>query len=185
MRQPRKEISMLRRMLCLAALVGVVALVTNRVCAMRPILGETKDQLKLKYDVSIRDLGNGRVWIIFTLADEGRLKPIRSVDLQIPGKDPDANGGVAPDLALSLAMSSAKDGGTMTQFELSKEFCERAEIWLQAPKLDGNLIMDSGGIHRIPLADYLKNAAPPPPRGEPATVAPPAPAAPPASEIKR
>src|ERR1700683_4103948 len=37
-------------------------------------LRETKDQLKLKYEVAVEEHGSGRVTVVFTLADEGRLK---------------------------------------------------------------------------------------------------------------
>src|SRR3954469_8375954 len=88
---------------------AAAVLMPNRVKATSEILGQTKEELKLKYDVSVRDLGNGRVFVVFTITDEGRLKPLRSVDLQIPGKeqDKDANGGIPPELALSLATSAA------------------------------------------------------------------------------
>jgi hypothetical protein len=50
-------------------------------------LGETKQQLKLDYEVSVKDHGTGRVTVTFTLADAGRLKPLSSVDFSIPSKD--------------------------------------------------------------------------------------------------
>src|SRR6187399_716605 len=52
---------------------------------MGEILGETKEQLKLQYDVAVYDHGTGRVTITFTLEDEGRLKPLYGVEFRIPG----------------------------------------------------------------------------------------------------
>src|SRR5689334_1502173 len=104
----------------LVLIAAAVVLLSNRAWGENAILGQTKEQLKLKYDVSVRDLGNGRVWVFFTITDAGRLSPLRSIELQISGKDKDKNGAVAPDLALSLATRKT-DAGEQTGFELTKE----------------------------------------------------------------
>jgi hypothetical protein len=158
----------------------------GRAWALRGILGQSKDELKLKYDVSVRDLGNGRVFVRFALADEGRLKPIRSVDLEIPGtdKDKDKNGGIPPELSVSLAMSPA-DGTQVTQFELTKELAQRAQIWLISPALDGKDEGLSGVIHIIPITKYMNAAAAaetPAAKSEPA---PPTPAGAPAAAERK
>ena len=57
------------------------------VWAMGEQLGETKEQLKLKYDVSVKDHGTGRVTVTLTIADQGRLKPLTSVVLVIPTEE--------------------------------------------------------------------------------------------------
>ena len=50
-------------------------------------LGQTKEELKLKYDVSVKDHGTGRVTIVLKIEDYGRLKPVNSVDFYIPAKE--------------------------------------------------------------------------------------------------
>ena len=62
------------------------------------VLGETKEQLKLQYDVTAADHGTGRVSVTLTIADAGRLAPIDTVDLVIPSQD----GTNYVDLSLSL-----------------------------------------------------------------------------------
>ena len=52
--------------------------------AMGEILRETKEELKLKYDVVVHDPGNGIVMVQFTLIDEGRMKPLYGVELMLP-----------------------------------------------------------------------------------------------------
>ena len=175
----------------LLLLVAALVLMPNRTRAQYAILGQTKEELKLKYDVSVGDLGNGRVSVIFTIADEGMLKPLTSVDLQIAGRDKDKNGAVAPELCLSLAMQDAHETagiiGKRTRFELTRELAERAEIWLMAAHLDGKQMPLTGYVHRIPIEQYMKNATTAPataaPGPEPAA-APRAAPAPPASERK-
>ena len=62
-------------------------------------LSETKAQLQLKYDLAVVDHGTGRVSVTLTLLDEGRLKPLRNVDLVIPNTD----GSGTVDLSLPIA----------------------------------------------------------------------------------
>ena len=173
---------MFTRMLPRLAIVLTVLVLADCARAMDEILGETKEQLKLKYDVTVRDLGNGRVFVTLTIADEGRLKPLRSVDLQIAGQDKEKDGSHPPDLWLSLATRKS-DGKQQAEFELRKELAERAEIWLMTSSLDGNHDPLTGYVHMIPVAKYRNSAAPP--RPEPAASAPPAAPAPPATELKK
>ncbi len=66
-------------------------------------LGESKDKLQLKYDVSVYDHETGRVTVTFSLEDAGRLKPINSIDLSIPSQEKHASGGYKSDLTISMA----------------------------------------------------------------------------------
>jgi hypothetical protein len=95
-------------------------------------LGETKEQLKLKYDVSLKDHGTGRVTVIVTIVDEGKLKPLDSVDLVIRSKDETR----FVDLSLSLATRKF-DGKLLARVHLKRELAERAEIQLRTSSLDG------------------------------------------------
>ena len=142
---------------------ATTALTPNHARAMSEVFDQSKkDELKLKYQVSVTDLGNGRVFVTFTIADEGRLEPIRSVDLEIPGRDKDKDGWVAPELHLSLAVrktdAGAKIQGKQTDFEITKDLADRAEIWLTADQLDGKREPLTGYAHSIPIAPYLKSA---------------------------
>src|SRR5690242_5509941 len=136
--------------------LAALGLAANRTMGMSEILGQSKEQLKLKYDVSVRDLGNGRVTVTFTIADEGRLKPLNSIDLQIPGRDKNPDGSTSPDVALSLATTTiaegAQAGAKVARFELTKELAGRAEIWLMTRHLDGKQEPLTGYIHPIPIA---------------------------------
>jgi hypothetical protein len=121
-------------------------------------LGETKEQLKLKYDVSAADHGTGRVTVTLTIADEGRLAPLsRGVDLVVRSKD----GSGYADLSVSLERTSV-EGKQVMRAHLAKELAERAEIRLQTNHLDGKQEPRTWYYHRIPIADYLKAADPKP-----------------------
>jgi hypothetical protein len=116
-------------------------------------LGETKEQLQLQYDVAVVDHGTGRVTVTLTLADQGRLKPLRSVDLVIPSKD----GTNYVDLSVSLAPREI-EGKQVVQVHLIREWAERAEIHLSTNHLDGKQEALTWYYHTIPIAEYLKAA---------------------------
>jgi hypothetical protein len=114
-------------------------------------LSETKEQLKLKYDVSLVDHGNDRVSVTLTILDQGRLEPLDSVDFVIPSQD----GTGFVDLVVSLATKKV-DGKLSAQIELKKELAERAEIQLKTWSLDSKIEKRTWYYHSIPIAEYLK-----------------------------
>src|ERR1700730_2084561 len=61
--------------------VTIVVLMSDQSWAIREKLGPSKDEWGLKYDVAVRDADGDKVTVVFTLADEGRLKPFYSLDL--------------------------------------------------------------------------------------------------------
>ena len=115
-------------------------------------LGETKEQLKLKYDVSVVDHGTGRVTVKLTIADPGRLKPLDSVDLVISNQD----GTNFVDLSVSLATRKV-DGKLLVRVHLKRELAERAEIQLRTSSLDGKQEAATWYYHAIPIAEYIKD----------------------------
>jgi hypothetical protein len=115
-------------------------------------LGETKEQLKLAYDVSSVDNGADRVSVTLTIADEGRLKPVTSVELAVPSKDETGY----YDLSLSLATSHV-NGRQVARVQLKRELAERAEFWLKTSTLDGKTTPLTWYYHVIPIAKYLRS----------------------------
>jgi hypothetical protein len=144
---------------------------------------QEQEELKLKYDVTVLDHGTGRVTVVLTIADEGRLKPLDSIDLMIPME----KGSGWVDLEVSLA-TSEKDGKRAARIHLRKDWAERAQIWLKASTFDGKKGMERENF-AIPISQYLKNAAAAAPaaKPEPAPAPAPQPAAPaaPATEQKK
>jgi len=146
---------MFTRTLRLSLMILVaLALTANIAWSLGLELGETKEQLKLKYEVSVYDHGTGRVTVTLKIADEGRLKPLRSVDLHFPSKDKHADGGYMSDLVTSLA-TQKENGKLVARVHLKKEWAERAEIWLNTATLDGKEEVLTWYYHRIPIAGYM------------------------------
>jgi len=119
-------------------------------------LGETKEQLKLKYDVSVTDHGTGRVTVTLTIADQGRLKPLDAVELTVPAKEKNEDGSFYSDLSVDLAMRE-EGGKQVVRAHLINELAERAEIRLRTHHLDGKQKVLTWYYHVIPLAEYIRN----------------------------
>jgi hypothetical protein len=122
-------------------------------------LGESKEKLELKYDVSVYDHDTGRVTVQFKLEDEGRLKPITSIDLHIPSDDMHEGGGFKSDLTISMATS--KEGTKQVgRVHIRKEWAARAELQIKSGHLDGKREMLTWYYHAIPLKDLMSRAKP-------------------------
>lgn len=132
---------------------------TGEVWGIGFILGATKDELKLKYDLEVQDHGTGRVTIVFTLADEGRLTPLDAVLLVIPEEGKQADGSKSVDLSVSIDMSETDNGKRIGRIHILKSLAERAEISLDTHKLDGKVEPLTHYHHRIRISEYLKNTA--------------------------
>jgi hypothetical protein len=122
------------------------------------ILGETKDELKLKYDVSVQDHGTGRATVVFTLADEGRLKPLDEVQLAIPAQTKNKDGSYWMDLVVSIDMTKTEGGKRVGRIHILKELAERAEIRLNTHTMDGKMDLLTRLHHVVPIAKYLGSA---------------------------
>ncbi len=144
------------RTFCLSAVAfATLAMTTSHAWAEGFGLGESKEDLKLDYKVSVHDHGTGRVTITFTLADEGRLQPLNSIDFYIPSTDKHKSGGHMADLVLSLATREV-DGKQVATIHVKKELIERAEIQLKTSHLDGKQELLTWYYHSIPIAKYME-----------------------------
>lgn len=175
-----KLLRMLRySVLVLAAAIAVFGTAV-RALGIGFILGETKDELKLKYDVSVQDHGTGRVTVVFTLADEGRLKPLDAVQLVIPGQEQNKDGSHWMDLIVSIDMTKIDGGNRVGRIHIRKELAERAEIQLNTHAMDGKTDPITRLHHVIQIAKYMNSA--PAAAAKPAAAPPAEPAGPPATE---
>ena len=145
------------RSICLTAIaLAAIGLTANPAWAVGFELGETKEQLKLQYDVSATDHGTGRVTVNLTIADAGRLKPLdRGVALVIPSKD----GGRYVDLSVGLERRM-ENGKQIVSVHLTRELAERGQIQLKTDTLDGKQQPLTWYYHVIPIADYIKDVKP-------------------------
>ena len=150
---------MSRTLKVLLALFVAIAIPASLALAMGFQLGESKEELKLNYDVSVYDPDTGRVTVKFTLVDAGRLKPITSVDLSIPSKEKHEDGGVKSDLIVSMALKKHGDKQVAT-VHVRKDWAERAEIQIKTGHLDGKQEPLTWYYHSIPLNELVARAKP-------------------------
>ena len=114
-------------------------------------LKETKEELKLDYTVEAQDSnGGGRMSVTFTLADEGRIKPITSVDLAVPSKD----GSGYYDVMVTLSPFE-RDGKKVYVMQLTRDLAERGQMYLKTKTMDGKGMLN-WGYHRVPLEKFAK-----------------------------
>lgn len=141
------------------SLLGVLTtlvLADGRAWGLGGILGQSKAELKLRYDVTVSDPANGQVAVEFALADEGRLAPLDAVELMIPRAD----GSGSYDLTAPLALRAA-DGRRVVRFNLRTDWAARAEVWLTTHSLDGKTVVGVTRCHhRIRVADAMQRPAP-------------------------
>lgn len=118
-------------------------------------LGESKEELKLKYDMSVTDHKTGRVTIVLKIEDYGRLKPVYAVDLSIPAKESHDGRGHYMDLVVSMAHRK-EDGKDVYRAHMLRELAERASIQLKTNHLDDKQSPRTWYYHRIPIGKYVK-----------------------------
>ena len=90
-------------------LVGVAVLWSaGRAWGIGFILGQTKEELRLKYDLAVSEVPLPErgilVTVVLTIADEGRLAPLDEVQLVVPEIKKDRPGGYGADLVVSIDM---------------------------------------------------------------------------------
>ena len=116
-------------------------------------LAESKEELKLDYDVSIVDHDTGRVTLVFTPKDDGRLKPVSNVDLYIPSDKKHVGGGVMSDLSLSLDLREV-EGQRIARVHIAKELAENAQLKIKTNHLDGKREPRTWYYHKISFKDF-------------------------------
>lgn len=143
----------------LLAIVGTLVIPASFAMALGFLLGESKEELNLEYDVSVYDHDTGRVTVEFTLQDEGRLKPITSVDFHIPSTEKHDNGGSMSDLTMSMALRPNGEN-QVGRIHIRKDWAERAEIQIKTRHLDGKEQLATWYYHSIPLKELVTRAKP-------------------------
>ncbi len=138
--------------------VAAIVLMSDRSWAIRHGLGPSKDEWKLAYDVAVYDAGSDKVTVVFTLSDEGRLKPIYSIDLVAFSKQTDSQGGHAYDVMERIELKPTADGKRVGQAQMRKEFVDRAKIRIISLTLDGKRQPSGGVFYDIPIAKYVIQA---------------------------
>lgn len=134
-----------------------VVLMTSRSWAHWYDLGPSKDEWGLKYEGKV-DVANGdKLRVQFTIADQGRLKPIHSVFV-MAFSNPDRTGTNL--VKTFISMKPTQDGKLTGQTEVGKEFANRAVIRIFTGTVDGRSQMAGptagARYYDIPLTKFLK-----------------------------
>jgi len=138
--------------------VAAVVLVSGRSWAIYYGLGPSKDEWGLKYDVTVLEADSDTLTVTFTLADEGRLKPLHSIDLVAFSKQTDSQGGRSYDVKAPIELKPTEDGKRAGQVQIRKEFAGRAKFRVLTRMVDGKRQPSGGSYYDIPLQKYLNNA---------------------------
>ena len=138
--------------------VAAFVLMSDRGWAIRNGLGPSKDEWKLKYDVAVSEADGDKLTVVFTLADEGRLKPIYSIDLVAFSKQTDNQGGRSYDVKAPIKLKPTEDGQRTGQVQIPKKFAAGAKIRILTQMVDGKRQPSGGAYHDIPIAKYLNKA---------------------------
>lgn len=117
--------------------VASMVLMSGRSWAMYNVLGPSKDEWGLKYDVEVKDAGGDTVTIVFTLADEGRLKPLYSVELIAYSKETDNQGGHSYDVKAPIKLKATEDGKRVGEVQIRKQYLDRAQFRILTDRVDG------------------------------------------------
>ena len=144
-------------------LVGVAVFWTaGRAWGIGFILGQTKDELRLKYDLAVSEVdlpeGGVLVTVVLTIADEGRLAPLDEVQLVVPEKKKDRPGGYGSDLVVSIDMRKSADGKRVGRVQFLRELAERAELRLNTYTMDGKTDRSTRLHYVIPIGKHLAPA---------------------------
>ncbi len=137
--------------LSLVALAGV-AFSASHAWAIGFELGQSKEELGLKYEVTAVVHESGRVSVTLVIADQGKLKPLQSVKLAVPSQD----GTGYFDLSVLLATSES-DGKLTARAHLSRDLAERGSIQLVTRTVDGKEEPRTWYYHAIKIADYIQD----------------------------
>ena len=139
--------------------VIAVVLMTSRSWAHWYALGPTKDAWGLKYDGEVDATKGDKLIVRFTIADQGRLKPIDSVFV-MAFSNPNRTGTNL--VKEPIKMKPTEDGKLTGEVEVRKEYADRAVIRIFTLTVDGRSQMAGpmagAKYYDIPLKKFLKKA---------------------------
>lgn len=143
-------------------------------------LPPSKDEWGLKYDVQVEAADSNMLSVLFTLADEGRLKPVYSIEVVAFSLETDSMGGRSYDVKAPIQLKETKDGIRAGQVRIRRDLADRAMIRILTLTVDGQPQTAGAAYHDIPLRKFLNRAPAAASRKSPRTTA-----VPPASKVTR
>lgn len=137
--------------------VTFVVLTAGKARAVHYPLGSSKNDWGMKYDVKVSAAGADKVNIVFTLTDEGRLKPIHSITV-VALRSVGGNS-FAYDVKTPIPLQSTPDGTRQGQVQIPKQFADRALFRVLTLSVDGRRQTAGAALYDIPLQKFLNPAA--------------------------
>jgi hypothetical protein len=148
----------LLRLTTVLLMVAGTILSCERCWAVFHALGPSKDEWGIKYDVEVTDAGGDMLAVTFTLADEGRLKPIYSIELIALSEQTDSQGGRSYDAKLPVALKPTEDGRRAGQVQISKQIADRAKFRILTQTVNGKRQTAGAAYYAIPLHKFIDKA---------------------------
>ena len=158
---------------------AIAALLPGRSWAIYDKLGPSADEWKMKYDVEMKPVEGDKQTVVFTLADEGRLKPFYSIEVVAFSRQIDSQGGRSYDLKAPIELKATDDGKRAGEVQIRKDLADRAIIRILTLTVDGKR-RSSAAYYDIPLKKFLNKA-----QAASSTKLPPSVAAPSAARVSR
>lgn len=159
--------------------VAAVVLMSGRCWAVFYMLGPTKDEWGLKYDLRVVPAEGDKLNVHFALADAGRLKPIYSATV-VAFTPPDSSGGQSYLVKAPIKLQPTKDGKRAGQVQIPKKFLNIAMIRILTLNVDGRRQTAGAAYYDIPFKWFL-NKTP----GAASPAAPPSVAALPSAKVTK
>jgi hypothetical protein len=141
------------RLATAALVIAAAALMPGRSWAVFYPLGPSKDEWGLKYEVEVNAADGDQLNVRFTLAEQGRLKPIYSATV-VAFSNPRSNDGSYL-LKAQIDLKSTKDGKLMGQVQIPKRLADRAQIRILTQTFDGQWQTAGARLYDIPLKKFL------------------------------
>jgi hypothetical protein len=136
---------------------AAVVLTSGRSWAVYYSLGPSKDEWGLKYDVEVKPAVGDKLDVLFTLADEGRLKSIYSATV-VAFSNPNRDGGRTYLVNAPIELKSTADGKLAGQVQIRKEFADRSMIRILTLTVDGRRQTAGAAYYDIPLKKFLNKS---------------------------
>ena len=141
--------------------VVAVVLMTSPLWAHFYELGPSKDEWGLKYEAEAT-VAADKINVTFTLADQGRLKPIYSVSI-VAFSDPRRDGGRTWLMNTAFDLKPTKDGKLTGQLQFNKDLLDRAQIRIMTMTFDGKYQHAGARYYQMPVKKFLKKSQAPAP----------------------
>ena len=137
--------------------VVAVVVMSSRSWAVYYELGPSNDEWGLKYAGNVTATNDGKLNVSFTLADEGRLKPIHSVHI-FALTPPRPDGSRAYLLKAPMPMKPTADGKMAGKLQIGGHLANLAVVRIFSYTVDGQPQRQGVRYYDIPLAKLVKKA---------------------------